>query len=163
MKPRAPRFQGRANAGFTAIELMIVLAMIGVIMALAVPSFISFFRSSALRSAAEETAAALNRARQLAIRDNRSMCVTTAGGRLQIHIATCAGTVWTGPGTDAAGLLPPLANNLTVASAQPEVTFNYIGTATAPALPVVYTVTNAQDGSTSTVSVAASGRVSLGP
>jgi Tfp pilus assembly protein FimT len=143
------------------MELVVVVAVIGVIMALSAPLFLSFFRSSTLRAGAEETVTVLNRARQLAIRDNTAMCVTSSGGQLQLRIATCGGTVWTGPGTDAAGFIR-LSNNVTVASAQ-NVTFNYIGTASAAALPVVYTVTNPQDGLTLTVSVAASGRVSIGP
>ena len=146
------------SAGFTATELVVVVAVIGIIMAVALPAFFGFFRTAALRAGAEEMASALNRARQMAIRDNTNVCVTDAGGRLRFRFATCAGTVWTGPGTDAAGFIQ-LSNNVTVENGG-TVTFSYIGTAT-PA--IVYTVRNPQDGRTMSVNVAASGRVSIGP
>src|SRR5262245_9279147 len=149
---------GRLEGGYSAVELIVVVAVIGVIMAASAPFFISFLRTSALRGGAEEVAAALNRARQIAIRDNTSMCVTNDGARVRFRIATCAGAIWTGAGTDTTGFVS-LANNITVASAQ-NVVFTYMGTATAPAN---YTVTNPRDGRTMTVSVTAAGRVSIGP
>ncbi len=146
------------EAGFSATELVVVVGVIGILMAASGPFFLSFLRTSALRTGAEEMATVLNRARQLAIRDNTSMCITNDGTRVQYHVATCAGTVWTGPGTDAAGFIR-LANNINVASAQ-NVVFTYIGTATTAG---TYTVTNPQDGRTLSVTVASSGRVSIGP
>ena len=148
----------RAPGGFSATELIVVVGVIGILMAASAPFFLSYLRTSALRTGAEEMATVLNRARQLAIRDNTSMCVTNDGTRVQFHVATCAGTVWTGPGTDAVGFVQ-LANNIRVASAQ-NVVFTYIGTATTAG---TYTVTNPQDSRTLSVTVASSGRVSIGP
>ena len=102
-------------------------------------------------------ATVLNRARQLAIRDNTSMCVTNDGTRVQFRVATCGGTIWTGTGTDATGFIQ-LANSIT-ASGQ-NVVFTYMGTATAAA---TYTVTNPRDGRTMRVAVTPAGRVSVGP
>src|SRR5262245_45148334 len=152
------RGAGRFPDGYSAVELTVVLAVIGVLMTASAPFFLSYLRTSALRGGAEEMASVLNRARQIAIRDNTSMCVTNDGTRVRFRIATCAGTVWTGTGTDAAGFVS-LANSITVASAQ-NVVFTYMGTATAPA---TYTVTNPRDGHTMTVAVTAAGRVSIGP
>jgi Tfp pilus assembly protein FimT len=140
------------------MELIVVIGVIGIIMAASAPFFLSFLRTSALQTGAEEMATVLNRARQLAIRDNANMCVTNDGTRVQYHIATCGGTVWTGPGTDVVGFIR-LANNITVASGQ-NVVFTYIGTATVAG---TYTVTNPQDSRTMSVIVAPSGRVSIGP
>jgi len=146
------------EAGFSLTELIVVVGVIGILMGASAPFFLSFLRTSALRTGAEEMVTVLNGARQLAIRDNRSMCVTNDGTRVQYRIATCGGTVWTGPGTDAAGFVR-LVNNITVASGQ-NVVFTYIGTATVAG---TYTVTNPQDSRTLSVIVAPSGRVSIGP
>jgi prepilin-type N-terminal cleavage/methylation domain-containing protein len=147
---------GWTEGGFTATELVVTVAVIGVLMAASAPFFLSYLRTSALRGGAEEMATVLNRARQLAIRDNTSMCVTNDGTRVQFHVATCGGTIWTGTGTDSTGFIR-LANSVTVASAQ-NVVFTYMGTATAAA---TYTVT--KDGRTMNVAVTPAGRVSIGP
>jgi prepilin-type N-terminal cleavage/methylation domain-containing protein len=152
---RAPR---PVQAGFTAIELIVVVAVIGIVMAASAPFFLSFLRTSTLRAGAEEMTGVLNRARQLAIQDNTSMCVTRAGTQVQYRVGGCGGAVWTGPGTDSAGFIQ-LANNVTVASG-PDVVFTYIGTATVAG---TYTVASPQAEHTLSVIVAPSGRVSLGP
>ncbi|HEX2441458.1 MAG TPA: GspH/FimT family protein [Methylomirabilota bacterium] len=139
-------------------ELVTVVAVIAVIMAAAAPFFLSYLRTSALRSGAEEMATVLNRARQIAIRDNTSMCVTNNATSVQFHVATCGGTVWTGPGTDSSGVIT-LANAITVSSGQ-NIVFTYLGTASTAG---AYTVTNPRDGRTMSVTVTAAGRVSVGP
>jgi prepilin-type N-terminal cleavage/methylation domain-containing protein len=149
------------QAGFSATELIVVVAVIGILMAASTPFFISILRTSALRAGAEEFATVLGQARQLAIKDNTSMCVWNNGTTAQYRIGTCGGAVWTGPGTDAAGIIQ-LANNITISPAVPgadTVVFTYIGLAN----PVGFRVTNPQDGRTLGVSVAASGHISIGP
>jgi prepilin-type N-terminal cleavage/methylation domain-containing protein len=146
-----------AEAGFTAIELMVVVAVIGIIMAASAPFLLSYVRTSTLRAGAEEMSTVLGRARQMAIRDNTSMCVERSGTGVQYRIAGCAGLVWTGAGTNAAGLIQ-LANNITVTNGT-TVNFSYIGTA-APS--GTFTVSS-PDGQSLSVIVAPSGRVSLGP
>jgi Tfp pilus assembly protein FimT len=138
------------------MELAIVVAVIGAFMVVSAPLFLSFIRTSTLRAGAEEMSTVLNRARQLAIQDNRSMCVTRTGSHVQYRVGGCGGAVWTGPGTDGTGLIR-LANDITVAGG-PDVVFTYIGTATSAG---TYTV--AKDGQTLSVVVAPSGRVSLAP
>jgi prepilin-type N-terminal cleavage/methylation domain-containing protein len=158
----ATRYADRARrwlneAGFSLMELIVVIGVIAIIMAASAPFFLSFLRTSALQSGAEEMATVLNRARHLAIRDNTSMCVTVNATRVQYQVPTCPGIVWTGPGTDATGFIQ-LANNIRVTSAQNAV-FTYLGTAAVG----TYTVTNPQGGGTMSVTVALSGRVSIGP
>jgi Tfp pilus assembly protein FimT len=138
-------------------ELFVVIGLIGVIMAISTPFLLSFIRTSALRAGAEEMATVLNRARQLAIKDNRSICVTNNGSRVQYRIATCGGTIWTGPGTDSNGFVR-LANNIDVTAGQ--VTFTYIGTAP---LGGSYTVSSPHDASTLSVVVVPSGRIAITP
>jgi Tfp pilus assembly protein FimT len=150
--------RGWAEGGFSATELIVTIGVISIIMAASAPFFLSYLRTSALRGGAEEMAAVLNRARQLAIRDNTNMCVTNDGARVQFRIATCGGTIWTGPGTDPTGFIQ-LANSITVASGQ-NVVFTYMGTATVAG---TYTVTNPRDSRTMSVAVTPAGRVSVGP
>ena len=134
-----------------------MVGVIAVLMAVSAPLLLSFLRPATLRAGAEEMSTVLNRARQMAIRDNTTMCVQRTGGRLRYRVGGCGGAVWTGPGTDEAGAIQ-LTNDITVANG-PDVVFTYLGTATSAG---TYTVAG-QDGSTLTVIVAPSGRVSLGP
>ena len=142
------------------LELFVVIGLIGVIMAISAPFLLSYVRTSAVRAGAEEMAAVLNRARQLAIKDNKSMCVTNAGSRVQYHRLACppGGIVWTGEGTDSQGFMQ-LTNNIQVTSQQ--VVFTYIGTA--PTSNATYIITNPQGGTPLKVLVAPSGRISITP
>jgi Tfp pilus assembly protein FimT len=145
------------QAGFTVSELFVVIGLVGVLTAISTPFFLSFIRASTLRAGAEEMTTALHRARQLAIKDNRSMCVENSGGRVRYRVGTCTGTIWTGPGTDSNGFIQ-FANNIGVTSGQ--VTFTYIGTAP---LGGSYTVSNPHDAKTLSVVVVPSGRISITP
>ena len=78
-----------AQHGFTLIELMIVVALLAIISAFALPAFQSFIASNRLTSEANELLAGLNLARSEAVRSQRRVvlcrasatgCVTTADG-----------------------------------------------------------------------------------
>ena len=152
------------EAGFSLTELIVVVGVIGIIMGASAPFFLSFLRTSALRTGAEELVTVLHQARHLAIRENRSVsvCLTIDGTRVQYRIPTCADTtvVWAGASTDAAGFIR-FVNNITVTGGN--AVFTYIGTAPPLAGTVTYTVTNPQDNRTLSVIVSPSGRVSIGP
>lgn len=151
-------YGGRGDSGFSLAELVTVLGVIAVIMTASAPFFLSYLRASALQTGAEEMATVLNRARQIAIRDNRSVCVTSDGTSVLMRIPTCpSGAAWTGPGTTSTGVIT-LANSITVSG--PDVTFTYLGMASTAG---DYTVTNPRDGRTMHVSVTAAGRVTIGP
>jgi type IV fimbrial biogenesis protein FimT len=70
-----------AAAGFTIIELMITLAVIGVLLALAAPSFSDIILSSRLSSYANDFVASTHLARSEAIKRNArvSICVSANG------------------------------------------------------------------------------------
>jgi len=146
------------QAGFSVIELIVVIAMIGILAALGMPSFISYWRTSTTTAGASELAATLNRARQLAISGNQNYCTEVSGTGVRYKQAASAacggGTVWTGSGTDGAGIIT-LSNNMTVTGGP--VVFTSLGAA---ALAGTFTVTNPNGGSRNVV-VAASGRVSV--
>lgn len=79
MQPACPN---RKNAGFTTIELLVVLVIAAILSALAAPSFSSFINNTRMASAMTRLAADLNRARSEAIKRNVRVlvCVRNAAG-----------------------------------------------------------------------------------
>jgi len=150
----------RHEAGFSLVELIVVVAMIGILAILAGPQFMSYWRTSATTAAATELATVVNRGRQLAISQNQLFCVQVSGTNLQYIPNTNAACTanplgtWKGTGTDANGVIQ-LSNNMQ-ASGGP-VVFTQLGAA---ALAGTFTVTN-PNGGTRNVVVAASGRVTV--
>jgi type IV pilus assembly protein PilA len=148
----------RHEAGFSLTELIVVIAMIGIVAVLAGPQFMSYWRTSATSAAATELATAISRARQLAIAGNQPFCAEVDTARVryrQNSNATCtSGAFWTGPGTDGSGHVT-ISNNMSVSGGP--VVFSQLGAAT---LAGTFTVTNPNGGSRNVV-VAASGRVSV--
>jgi Tfp pilus assembly protein FimT len=132
------------------------MAIVGVIAITTTPGLLTYWRGATTRAGAQELAAGLNRARQLAIAQNQSMCVEVVGGRYRYRAGGCAGTIWTGSGAAATGFFT-LANNVTITSNANPV-FDYLGAA-APA--ATFTVANPQGGVTLSVVVSASGRVQI--
>ena len=55
------------NRGFTAVELMIVIAIMGIMLTMAMPSFVQFTRNSRIKSGAQIVVSALRTARSYAI------------------------------------------------------------------------------------------------
>lgn len=80
----------RRQAGFTLVELMITVAVLGIIMAIAMPRLTAFVNLNRLNGAAGELTAAMQLGRSEAIRRNSAVtvCATTDG-------STCApSTTW---------------------------------------------------------------------
>jgi len=117
--------------GFALAELLVVIAVLGIIAAIAIPSFLSYLQAAQTRGAAQEVATILNQARQLAITRNQSVCVHPTGvgsPQIHFHLVSCAGAVWTGPGTDGGGNIT-LSNNVSF-TAVAQITFSSLGAAT---------------------------------
>ncbi len=168
MEMRRHRFW-RTEAGYSVMELALVIAIVGILAALAMPSFLTYYRASTLRVAAEEVAAFVNQGRQLGIRQNVGVCVHIGSTALQYFLGSSCDTavrcsdapdarpcLWTGPGTDSNGNMKAPQGITLSANADP--TFSYLGAAS-PAATI--TVTNSQDGQAVQVSVAPSGRVCI--
>jgi Tfp pilus assembly protein FimT len=148
-----------SEAGFSITELALVVGIIGIMAAIATPSFLTYYQASRLRVAAEEVAAFINQGRQIGIRENVGVCVHTTPTAMHYHIGNCAEatTKWIGPGTDPAGNIA-LPEGITLTPPANPPLFTYLGNATPAA---TYTVTNSQTGATLQVVVAASGRVCI--
>lgn len=125
----------RAAGGYTFIELVVVIALIGVISAIAVPSILSYIEAEKIRGAARDVVALMNQARQLAVTQNIPYSVEGQTSPLN-QLRFCSGSaipcppaaVWIAPATNANGWIP-LDNAVQLVLAQP-ITFTSLGAAT---------------------------------
>jgi Tfp pilus assembly protein FimT len=149
----------RPERGFTLAELVILIAVIGILSVMAVPAFLRYYQAAKLKSGAQQFVTMINQARELAIKENGNVCVKLSSPtQMTYALNTCAGTAWVGAGTDAAGNINLPTSITATTSANP--IFNYVGSA----LPAAtFTLTNTQTSATLTVAVAASGRVTVQP
>src|SRR5262245_63729301 len=83
--------RSRPQAGYSFVELIITTAMILIVSALAAPSFMSYYRSARVRSAADVVKTYLNEGRQLAIRGNVPVCVKSTSSAIQFLQTNCTG------------------------------------------------------------------------
>jgi prepilin-type N-terminal cleavage/methylation domain-containing protein len=152
-----PQSRPRSEQGFALAELVTVIAVIGILAFMAVPLFVNYYQAALLKSGAQQFVTLINQARELAIRQNDSVCVKLpSASQMTYALSSCTGSAWIGPGTDGAGNISLPAGITASATANP--VFSYVGSA----LPAsVYTLTNAQTGATLTVTVAASGRITI--
>ena len=143
------------EAGYSLTELVVLIAVIGLLSVMTVPFFVSYLQAAAARADVQQVITLFNQARSLAIRQNDIVCVSLPSNtQMMLRQNSCAGAVWIGTGTDGAGNinLPP---GFTIGPLN-SVTFNYLGAAGAA---TTYTMTNSTTGATTTISVALSGRV----
>ena len=150
----------QAEGGFTLAELVILIAVIGILSVMAVPAFLRYYQAATLKSGAQQFVALINQAREIAIKENGNVCVKLSSPtQMTYALNTCAGTAWVGAGTDASGNIN-LPAGITAATGLNPPVFNYVGSA----LPAAnFTLTYTQTGATLTVAVAASGRVTIQP
>jgi prepilin-type N-terminal cleavage/methylation domain-containing protein len=145
------------TGGFTLAELVIVIAVIGILAVMAVPSFLTYLRAAGLKSGAQQVVTLVNQARELAIKENSNVCVTLPSAtQMSYRLGSCAGSAWVGAGTDASGNINLPPGVTATANANP--IFTYVGSALPAA---IYTLAYTQTTATLTVSVAASGRITI--
>lgn len=74
--------RGKAH-GFTLVELMITIGIVGILATIAVPSFRDYVRNQRVKSASFELVAALSLTRSEAIKRNKDIAITRASGGWQ--------------------------------------------------------------------------------
>ncbi len=152
------RFVARSERGYTLAELLVFIALIGIMALVAIPFWLSYVPSATLNYGARELQSGLNRAKVMAVTTRRPVCVQpSAGGYLFFQNTTCTGTPWSGTGTDANGVFS-LANTITVSlAAGSNPVFSQFGVAVQTGTLRV----TGQTGLSTTVTVQASGRVTI--
>lgn len=86
----------KAHSGFTLLELMVVLAIAGVLFAVAVPAMGNFMRNSRITSAANDVMAGLHFARSEAIKQRQPVTLCTSAAPLVADPACAASADLTG-------------------------------------------------------------------
>lgn len=143
--------------GFTLVELMVIIAIIGIISTMATPLFMTFLRASETQGASQELAAMLQQARELAIARNTDYRVEIEQGNNRLRfVRTSDNVVWTGPGTDAQGYRR-LVNQARLTNRTANPTFTRLGAAGGGTI----TVQNTRGTSSQNVIVAPSGRIRI--
>src|SRR3989442_13628902 len=113
------------SRGFNLTELLVLVAVIGIITTVSAPAFVSYWRSATLKAGAQELATILNRGRSIAISQNTTLGVKQSVTKVQFLTGGSAGTVWTGPSTYEGGWFAN-QNNITVTSATANVIFIHL-------------------------------------
>jgi len=139
----------RSERGFTVMELMVVVGLMAIISAIAMPSFVSWLPSYRLSAGARQVAADLQLARMKAISQNTTYRLNILGGGTQYQLEKDAGfTLESGPFT--------LPEGITASPTGPTAEFLSRGTASA-----TDTITISNGSATRVVCVKTVGRVHI--
>jgi Tfp pilus assembly protein FimT len=125
-----------SSAGFTVVELVVLVAVIAILSAIGFPLYLSYSRAQETDSAARVIVVALNQARQLAVTRGVSFSAetqTNPNNRMRFCSGTVvpcpSGNVFTGAETDTNGWRT-LENGSRI-TLGPTITFSSLGAATA--------------------------------
>ena len=147
--------------GFSMTELLVVLAVTGILAVLGYPYVATYLQSASLKAGAQELAAILNGGRQLAISRNTNVCVSLSSNSAVYTTgvsATCAGgTTYVSTNTRADGSMA-LDNNMQISATTANVVFSSMGAAVQAG---TYTVRNPTTNATLSVVVSTAGRVTI--
>jgi type IV fimbrial biogenesis protein FimT len=102
------------QAGFSLVEVLIVVGIMGIAAAMAVPNYIQWSARSQLKQAATELQGSLNLARMAAMNRNASVTMNLA----------LSGAQWT---ADFGGVIPPFTMPIGITTTAATVRFNSLG------------------------------------
>ena len=115
------------NNGFTLIEMLIVLTVMGVIVAVGMPSMVNAYRQRATRGAVDRLAMAHGLARATAVRFGRvaELHIDAANRRFWVQVDTSGTGVY-----DTVGLMNDLSGQVTMSSTRSLLCFDSRGLTT---------------------------------
>ncbi len=117
----------RWGDGFTLIEMLIVMTVLGVIVAVALPSFVTGFRQRATRGAVDRLAMSHSLARATAVRYGRvaELHIDAANGRFWVEVDTSGTGI-----RDTVGVINDLSEQVTMLSTRTLLCFDIRGLTT---------------------------------
>ena len=143
------------------MELLMVMAIIGILAVLGYPFAARYLQAAKLRAAATELVVVINGARQMAITRNTNVCVTLNNNKAFYKSGATTpcttGTTFIGAGTASDGSIG-LQNDVQISASTATVVFSPLGAASPAG---TYTVRNPTDSLTLAVVVSAAGRVTI--
>jgi type IV fimbrial biogenesis protein FimT len=119
-----------SEKGFTLIELMVVIAIAGILVSMATPSFTALTKNSRMRSEANALIGAFAYARTEAVRRANLVNIGTqgAGGGIVVWVDQAGGTAGSWDAGEELRLWEPIHNSMTINSAGNINFFTFNGT-----------------------------------
>ncbi|MDX8393291.1 MAG: GspH/FimT family pseudopilin [Mariprofundales bacterium] len=141
--------QRKQQYGFSLIELMTVIGVLGIIMMIAAPSFTEWRESTAVRSATETMKAQFKYARHIAMAENRQVVITFSDVLPYGYVFDLGGS------KEKTMLLEEFSNNLTLSTNRNPLTYQSGGSMKAGTI----TIASTKSASSKAITVNAIGRV----
>ena len=160
-----PERSYRSGNGYTMIEMLIVVVIMGILMAISLPSYLQWRQNAEYRDAAQNILSILRNAKGRSIAANRQYLVTfePVNSRYGMQQGNRQeSTVWTDPAIQPITDWTVLNQDVRVGPAGPSiiVEWNPNGTVSLPA-PVTVLITDKTAVTKYTITVIQSGRISL--